>query len=81
MINKCSECSSPLEATVPCYLENVKLGEDGQIEEFVPAFNGSYRSSLCLEPWEHDAVSVYCENDHYFDYNMDSGNWELRCES
>lgn len=72
--NKCPECGEPLEATVPCYLSDVVVDEDGYIISYRVAFGDSYDQTSKDSPLG-DALNlddptearVYCPDDHPFD--------------
>lgn len=78
LVDKCPVCGGELQASVPCYLGAVVIGEYGVIQSFEPAFENSYGASLALEPAEvGDRIDLYCENDHCFYFNSESCIWEL----
>lgn len=62
MIDRCprENCDAPLEATVVRYLADVKLDDDGQIVSY-EVWSGNDSDGYS---WDHDAVRVYCKNDH-----------------
>lgn len=69
MIDKCPECGASLQATVPLYLSNVVLDNDGFVKQYEIAFeedlfNNCIKAVMDCDP---NDVQIYCENDHPFE--------------
>lgn len=66
MINKCPKCGGEIQATVPLYLSDVVLDDDGYIESYRMAFKEDSVDAAvtAIADCDPNEVKFYCENDH-----------------
>lgn len=69
MIDKCPECDAELQATVPLYLSNVVLDDDGFMESWKLAFEDDLLSDTLKAVTDCDPndIEIYCANDHAYE--------------
>lgn len=68
-MNTCPTCGGRIEATVPVYLQNVVLDDEGAIVDYELAFTDDQAHGGPFD-WESDAGRLYCENDHPIEWTM-----------
>lgn len=67
MIN-CPHCGEPIQATVPVYLTDLEIDEEGTITNFALDFVWDQENGGALA-WDHSDTQVYCANDHHIDWS------------
>ena len=63
LYKKCPKCRAELQATVPFYLSEVEVDQDGFITNYAPAYEDT---KDCINLDEPELTQIYCANDHPF---------------
>src|SRR5260370_20667119 len=63
LYTKCPKCRAELQATVPFYLSEVQVDQDGFITNYNPAYEDT---KDCINLDEPELTQIYCLNDHPF---------------
>ena len=63
MIKSCPECGEPLQATLPLYVTDIELNDEGEIVSFDLDFTWDYANGGPIG-WDDWSGKVYCKNDH-----------------